>query len=119
MLFLHDGMFELIDAGAGEGGGMGWGRRGMREEGWAGGRRGGMGEEGLTCEALFCLYAGYFEDVSSLVERANKDVAIEALLNTFEEVWLSRQLELRIHRRSHDSSQPEVRGLSQLRRVTD
>ena len=29
-----------------------------------------------------------------LVERANKEVAIEALLNTFEEVWLSRQLEL-------------------------
>ena len=29
-----------------------------------------------------------------MVERANKEVAIEALLNTFEEVWLSRQLEL-------------------------
>lgn len=29
-----------------------------------------------------------------VVERANKEVAIEALLNTFEEVWLSRQLEL-------------------------
>ena len=29
-----------------------------------------------------------------IVERANKEVAIEALLNTFEEVWLSRQLEL-------------------------
>ena len=28
------------------------------------------------------------------MERASKEVAIEALLNTFEEVWLSRQLEL-------------------------
>lgn len=28
------------------------------------------------------------------MERANKDIAIESLLNTFEEVWLSRQLEL-------------------------
>lgn len=44
----------------------------------------------------------------SLVERANKDVAIESLLNTFEEVWLSRQLELQIHKRTHDSNQPEV-----------
>ena len=33
-------------------------------------------------------------EVVQIVERANKEVAIEALLNTFEEVWLSRQLEL-------------------------
>ena len=33
-------------------------------------------------------------EVLQVVERANKEVAIEALLNTFEEVWLSRQLEL-------------------------
>lgn len=33
-------------------------------------------------------------EVLQIVERANKEVAIEALLNTFEEVWLSRQLEL-------------------------
>ena len=31
------------------------------------------------------------------MDRANKDVAIESLLNTFEEVWLSRQLELCPH----------------------
>ena len=52
-------------------------------------------------------YAGHIDDVCSLVERANKDVAIESLLNTFEEVWLSRQLELKVHKRAHDS-QPEV-----------
>ena len=42
------------------------------------------------------------------MERANKDVAIESLLNTFEEVWLSRQLELKIHKRVSDSFQQEV-----------
>ena len=42
------------------------------------------------------------------MERANKDVTIEALLNTFEEVWLSRQLELRVYRRASDSSQQEA-----------
>ena len=35
-----------------------------------------------------------------MVERAEKDVAIESLLNTFEEVWLSRQLELKTHIRA-------------------
>lgn len=54
------------------------------------------------------LYVGHLEDVLALVERANKDVAIESLLNTFEEVWLSRQLELKVHRRAYDSSQQEV-----------
>ena len=29
-----------------------------------------------------------------MVDRANKEVAIEALLNTFEEMWPSQQLEL-------------------------
>ena len=33
-------------------------------------------------------------EVLQVVDRANKEVAIEALLNTFEEVWLSQQLEL-------------------------
>ncbi len=54
------------------------------------------------------LPSGHLEEVQGLVERANKDVAIEALLNTFEEVWLSRQLELRVYKRSSDSSQQEV-----------
>ena len=40
------------------------------------------------------IYAVHSSEVLQLVERANKEVAIEALLNTFEEVWLSRQLEL-------------------------
>jgi hypothetical protein len=43
------------------------------------------------------------------VERADKDIAIESLLNTFEEVWLSRQLELRPHRRITDNARQEVR----------
>ena len=43
-----------------------------------------------------------------MVERANKDIAIESLLNTFEEVWLSRQLELRPHRRVVDIARQEV-----------
>ncbi|CAI8029236.1 Dynein heavy chain 9, axonemal, partial [Geodia barretti] len=38
-------------------------------------------------------------EVLGTVDRANKEVAIEALLNTFEEVWLSRQLELVATRR--------------------
>ena len=44
------------------------------------------------------------------MERANKEVAIESLLNTFEEVWLSRQLELRPHRRVADNARQEVRA---------
>ena len=39
-------------------------------------------------------------EVHAVVERAEKDIAIESLLNTFEEVWLSRQLELKIHIRA-------------------
>lgn len=53
-------------------------------------------------------FPGHLEEVLGLVERADKDVAIESLLNTFEEVWLSRQLELRVHRRAYDTSQQEV-----------
>ncbi len=44
------------------------------------------------------------------MERANKDVSIESLLNTFEEVWLSRQLELSPYQRavslSHQDALP-------------
>lgn len=40
------------------------------------------------------LPSDHSTEVLQVVERANKEVAIEALLNTFEEVWLSRQLEL-------------------------
>ncbi|KAL5499629.1 hypothetical protein EMCRGX_G011081 [Ephydatia muelleri] len=36
-------------------------------------------------------------DVTQIVERANKDIAIESLLNNFEEVWLSKQLDLVLH----------------------
>ena len=60
---------------------------------------------------VHCVLAvGCAEEVCALVERASKDVAIESLLNTFEEVWLSRQLELKVHKRTHDSNQPEVRN---------
>ena len=48
-------------------------------------------------------------EIQAVVERANKDIAIESLLNTFEEVWLSRQLELRPHRRITDNARQEVR----------
>ena len=42
------------------------------------------------------------------MERANKDVAIESLLNTFEEVWLSKLVELKHHVRVTDTSRQEV-----------
>jgi len=48
------------------------------------------------------------KDVLLVVERAKKDVAIESLLNMFEEVWLSRQLELKEYQRVVDSAQQEV-----------
>lgn len=51
---------------------------------------------------------GHVEEVLSLVDRANKDISIESLLNTFEEVWLSRLLELRVYKRAYDSTQQEV-----------
>lgn len=47
-------------------------------------------------------------EVEAIVDRANKDIAIESLLNTFEEVWLSRQLELRPHRRVTNTARQEV-----------
>ncbi len=55
------------------------------------------------------MHAEHMEEILSLVERASKDVAIESLLNTFEEVWLIRQLELKLHRRVSDITQQEVR----------
>lgn len=48
------------------------------------------------------------DEVQAIVERANKDIAIESLLNTFEEVWLSRQLELRPHRSLAQTARQEV-----------
>ncbi len=42
------------------------------------------------------------------MDRANKDVAIESLLNTFEEVWLSKHFDLRLHRRVADTGGQEV-----------
>ena len=47
-----------------------------------------------VCTYVCVLPTVHFSEVLQVVERANKEVAIEALLNTFEEVWLSRQLEL-------------------------
>ena len=62
----------------------------------------------IKLEINLFLRTVHLDDVLSLVERASKDVAIESLLNTFEEVWLSRQLELKIHKRVSDSAQQEV-----------
>lgn len=53
------------------------------------------------------------------MERANKDIAIESLLNTFEEVWLSRQLELRPHRRLNGTARQEVRRNSTNKHETE
>ena len=47
-------------------------------------------------------------EVYAIVERANRDVAIESLLNTFEEVWLSKHFELRLHQRMRDTGGQEV-----------
>ena len=47
-----------------------------------------------VCVCVCVLPTVHSSEVLQVVERANKEVAIEALLNTFEEVWLSRQLEL-------------------------
>ena len=46
------------------------------------------------CVCVCVCAAAHSSEVLQVVERANKEVAIEALLNTFEEVWLSRQLDL-------------------------
>ena len=49
----------------------------------------------LLLSVCVCVCAAaHSSEVLQVVERANKEVAIEALLNTFEEVWLSRQLDL-------------------------
>ena len=59
--------------------------------------------------AFFSLFQlAHQKDVLLVVERAKKDVAIESLLNMFEEVWLSRQLELKEYKRVVDSAQQEV-----------
>ena len=55
------------------------------------------------------LTAHYLE-VLAVVEHAERDVAIERLLKTLEEVWLSRQLELRPYQRAAGLSRQEVRG---------
>ena len=47
-----------------------------------------------VCVCVCVCCTAHSSEVLLIVERANKEVAIEALLNTFEEVWLSRQLEL-------------------------
>lgn len=57
---------------------------------------------------VFFLKLVHQKEVLVVVERAKKDVAIESLLNMFEEVWLSRQLELKAYKRVVDSAQQEV-----------
>ena len=63
---------------------------------------------------LYCFncvsspHAAQSGEVYAIVERANKDVAIESLLNTFEEVWLSKHFELRLHQRMRDTGGQEV-----------
>ena len=55
-----------------------------------------------------CNYAEHAAEVDALVDRANKDIAIESLLNTFEEVWLSKHFDLQLHQRVADTGGQEV-----------
>ena len=45
------------------------------------------------------LFVDHAEEVRSIIQRAAKDVAIESSLKTYEEVWLSKIFELRVHTR--------------------
>ena len=57
----------------------------------------------VVCSSIFThthTHTAHQAEVLAVVERADKDIAIESLLNTFEEVWLSRQLELKTHLRA-------------------
>ena len=55
----------------------------------------------------------HYLEVLAVVEHAERDVAIESLLKTLEEVWLSRQLELRPYQRATGLSRQEVSGRPQ------
>jgi len=48
------------------------------------------------------------DDVRAIVQRAVKDLAIEKSLKTYEEVWLSKVFEMRIHIRSKSIDQADV-----------
>lgn len=48
------------------------------------------------------------DDVRAIVQRAVKDLAIEKSLKTYEEVWLSKLFELRLHVRSKNPEQPDA-----------
>ena len=52
----------------------------------------------------------HVDEVRSIIQRATKDVAIESSLKTYEEVWLSKIFDLRLH--SH------VKGPSSAAAVT-
>ncbi len=54
------------------------------------------------------LYTEHAVEVDAIVDRANKDIAIETLLNTFEEVWLSKHFDLQLHQRVAETGGQEV-----------
>ncbi|XP_066025345.1 uncharacterized protein [Pocillopora verrucosa] len=62
-----------------------------------------ISNEGLTRMTLGQLLElglhNHAEEVRSIIQRAAKDVAIESSLKTYEEVWLSKIFELRVHTR--------------------
>ena len=57
--------------------------------------------ERLKFKIFVCLllFVDHAEEVRSIIQRAAKDVAIESSLKTYEEVWLSKIFELRVHTR--------------------
>lgn len=56
---------------------------------------------------LISLFLAHVDDVRAIVQRAVKDLAIEKSLKTYEEVWLSKLFELRIHIRSKSVEQAD------------
>ena len=54
------------------------------------------------------MSSAHVDDVRAIVQRAVKDLAIEKSLKTYEEVWLSKLFELRIHIRSKGVEQGDA-----------
>lgn len=62
----------------------------------------------FKCVIFYYFVAAHVDDVRAIVQRAVKDLAIEKSLKTYEEVWLSKVFEMRIHIRSKSIDQADV-----------
>ena len=59
-------------------------------------------------DPICSLFTAHSEDVLLVIQRAEKDVAVEELLKNLEEVWLSMQFQLKPHIRLQTSDQVHV-----------